>query len=184
MLGTCGMSPESNVRNLVSPTSRTSLSTAALVATLTYEVFFLPVWVLQSWKYRVEGLVRPDTYAQPSPGLQPIVVRVAPGPDGHPDPYVNWQPVTWENLASVLRKELSQRPPDWPAYVEADPNVEWKDAASAIDAVRGLPAKSFCCHGRNAHPCGLTPEQAATQAFSLPFWRILRTILAFSYVSR
>ncbi len=128
------------------PPQRASLSTAVLLTVIIFQLIFIVMCILQSWAWVLPRgllvrLVRPDTYAQPSPGIQPLVVRVAPGPDGHPLPYANWQPVAWENLTAVLQKELSQRPPDWPVYVEADPNVEWRDAVQAIDIVRGLRAQ-------------------------------------------
>ena len=124
---------------------RASLSTTPLTILITFELVFIAWYVFRSLKYPIVGLplrlVRPDAYAQPGPGIQPLVVRVAPGPDGRPSPYVNWQPVAWENLTAVLQKELSQRPPAWPVYVEGDPNLEWKVVARAIDEVRSLQAQ-------------------------------------------
>ena len=125
---------------------RASLSPAVLITVITLQLVFIVMCVLQSWAYGLPKgllirLVRPNGYAQPSPGIQPVTVRVAPGPDTHPSPYVNGQPVSWDDLNTVLGKELAQRPPAWPVYVEADPNVEWKDALKAIDIIRGLRAE-------------------------------------------
>jgi hypothetical protein len=41
----------------------------------------------------------------------------------------------------LLKKELSRRPPDWPVYVDGDPDLEWQYPAEAIDAIRGLHAE-------------------------------------------
>ncbi|HUA17975.1 MAG TPA: hypothetical protein VMB25_04465, partial [Bryobacteraceae bacterium] len=124
---------------------RASLSHAALVLVITFQLLWAVWYFIRSFEYPIVGLplrvVRLNAFAQPAPGIQPIVVRVAPGLDGHPSPYVNWQPVAWENLTAVLQKELSQRPPAWPVYVEGDPNLEWKVVARAIDEVRSLQAQ-------------------------------------------
>lgn len=135
------------LKGRTSQPQRASLSSAALIAALTYEVIFLPIWLYQSWNYGLlpaglpVHLVRKEAYAQLGPGIQPIVVRVAPGPEAHPGPYVNAEPVSWDGLAAAVATEFRQRPPDWPVYVEADPNVEWRDAMRAIDIMQGLGAQ-------------------------------------------
>lgn len=130
----------------LSQPQRVGLPLAMLETAITFALIFIVMCVLQSGNYLLPRglpvrLVRPEAYAQFGPGIQPMVVRVAPGPDTRPSPYVNGQPVSWEGLATTVAKEFRQRPPDWPVYVEADPNVEWRDAVTAIDAVRGSGAK-------------------------------------------
>ena len=73
------------------PPQRASLSTAVLLTVIIFQLIVIVMCILQSWAWVLPRgllvrLVRPDTYAQPSPGIQPLVVRVAPGPEGHPLP--------------------------------------------------------------------------------------------------
>ena len=82
-------------------------------------------------------LLRPGVSAQPSPGIQPLVVRVER--DGRL--YVNSELVPTERLDSLLRKELNRRPPDWPVYVEGDGDMDWGDVLDVIDRLRGLHAE-------------------------------------------
>jgi biopolymer transport protein ExbD len=84
-------------------------------------------------------LVRPGTHAERSPGIQPVLVRVNyDQKNRRATVTVDSQPVTWEELETVLRRELRLRPPDWPVYVEGDREMEWQWAAMAIDVVQGL----------------------------------------------
>jgi biopolymer transport protein ExbD len=62
--------------------------------------------------------------------------------------YLNSKPLSWEELNSALKVELSQRSV-WVVYVEADSNVSWQDALSAIDVARGLNAKVVLLTSRN-----------------------------------
>jgi biopolymer transport protein ExbD len=58
--------------------------------------------------------------------------------------------VAWEDLSALLQKELSQRPPDWPVYLEGDPNLEWRQVAEAMDAVRGQQAQVVLLSAANS----------------------------------
>lgn len=133
------------LRRRSSPPQRANLSRIALVILITFELIFCAICLGWPYKYPIHGfeirLVRPDAYAEPSLGLQPLIVRVAPGPDRRVIPYVDGKAVSWDGLSALLKTELRQRPPEWPVYVEADPNVEWRDAAKAIDVLRGLSAQ-------------------------------------------
>ncbi len=85
-------------------------------------------------------LIRPGVTAPRSPGIQPLLVRIVG--DGHSAKlYVGSDPVAWEDLGALLKKELAQRPPGWPVYIVGDPDVEWRQVAEVIDAVRGQQAK-------------------------------------------
>jgi biopolymer transport protein ExbD len=87
-------------------------------------------------------LLIPEAQAQSSPGIQPVYVRLESGGiNARPSLYVDSQPVPWENFETVLRKELRLRHPDWPVYLEADPDMEWKWPVMAIDKIRGLQAQ-------------------------------------------
>jgi hypothetical protein len=87
-------------------------------------------------------LLRPGIQAQRSPGIQPVLVHVNyDRKNRRATVTVNSQPVAWEDLETVLRRELTLRPPDWPVYVEGDREMEWAWAARAIDVVQGLHAR-------------------------------------------
>jgi len=47
----------------------------------------------------------------------------------------------WEDLGAVLRKELNQRPPDWPVYLKGDPNMDFGVVGKAIGEIRGEGAE-------------------------------------------
>jgi hypothetical protein len=55
--------------------------------------------------------------------------------------YVNSRIVSREDFETVLRSELSLRPPTWPVYFEGDPGMPWEYAVKTIDAIRGLYAE-------------------------------------------
>jgi biopolymer transport protein ExbD len=83
-------------------------------------------------------LVRPGIPAQSTPGMEPLIVRVeSVGPGARPLLYLNSQPIAWEDLGTVVQKELNRRPPHWPVYVEGDPYLMWGSVAQAIDIIRG-----------------------------------------------
>jgi hypothetical protein len=50
-------------------------------------------------------------------------------------------------FSALLKKELVRRPPDWPVYVEGDRDLEWRQVAEAIDAVRGQRAEVILLTG-------------------------------------
>ena len=79
---------------------------------------------------------RPGVVAQRVAGIQPIRVRVA-----STGVYLNFHLVDRDDFGSFLRTELDRRPPNWPVYVEGDPNLEWKSVAQVIDAIRGQQAE-------------------------------------------
>jgi hypothetical protein len=125
------------------PFSRTSWY--GLIGTHTYPIMLIPVWVMISGMVPtglVVHLVKPGIAAQSTPGIQPLRVCVGAAPgDVHPKLYVDSRLVAWEDFAAVLQKELSQRPPNWPVYVEGSRDVEWGHAVRAIDVIRGLQAQ-------------------------------------------
>jgi biopolymer transport protein ExbD len=119
-------------------------STYSLIAALTYLVIWVSLVVVLSLRHVTATglpvrLVRSGDTAQRIPGIQPLRLRVgADGHSAHPSIYVDSQLITWEDFSTFLQKRLSRRPPDWPVYVEADPDVEWRYVLEAVDAVRGL----------------------------------------------
>ena len=127
------------------PFSRTSWY--GLIGTHACLVIVIPVWVMISempWvpKGLVVHLVKPGIPAQIMPGLQPLRVRVeAVVGSAQPTLYVDSRLVRWEDFGAVLQKEISRRPPNWPVYVDGDPDMEWGSAVKAIDTIRGLHAE-------------------------------------------
>jgi biopolymer transport protein ExbD len=71
-------------------------------------------------------------YQPPSHGIQPVLIRIA----RNHDITVSGQAVSPEDFGSVLGREIAQRPPAWPLYIEGDPNLEWMDIVRVIDAVQ------------------------------------------------
>ena len=71
----------------------------------------------------------------PSP-IQPLRVHVAGDVYTNAHLFVDSQPVRWEDFDVLLKKRLAERPPDWPVYVEGDPELEWRAVAQTIDRIR------------------------------------------------
>jgi hypothetical protein len=67
-------------------------------------------------------LIRSGVTAPRSPGIQPLLVRVI-GDAYSARLSIDSQSIEWKNLGAVLRKELRQRPPDSPVYVQGDPDL-------------------------------------------------------------
>jgi biopolymer transport protein ExbD len=81
---------------------------------------------------------------QSSPGIHPLLVRVVYVAANSPaQVHLNWKPVAWNALAAVLQEEIARRPPDWPVYVQGDPQLSWGDVAPAIEIIQGLKAKAL-----------------------------------------
>ncbi|HXN47542.1 MAG TPA: biopolymer transporter ExbD, partial [Bryobacteraceae bacterium] len=112
-----------------------------LQLTLIFLIVFLTMSPLETSKGIRIRILRPGVSAQPSPGIQPLLVRVERRGREPARFYVNWQPVSTEQIDSLLREELGRRPPDWPVYVEGDGDMEWKDVLAVIDRLRGLNAE-------------------------------------------
>jgi hypothetical protein len=76
--------------------------------------------------------------------MDPLLVQVTSDSRGaHHAVWVNWQPVAWADLSAVLQKELIRRPPNWPVYVEGDPDADWQWVAMTIDTIRGLTGEVY-----------------------------------------
>src|SRR3954454_18595887 len=86
--------------------------------------------------------------ATPLPGIQPVLVEVRLAEHSQrPEIYVNSQPVQWDDLEAVLRKQMSIRPPSWPVYLQGDANMDFGWAAKAIDIIRGAHAEVMLVAG-------------------------------------
>ncbi len=98
-------------------------------------------------------LVRPGILAQSTPWLEPLIVRVDfAGPTACPLLYLNSRPIAWEDLGTVLQKELNHRPPHWPVFLEGGPDLQWRDVAQAIDIVRGANGEVVLLGSATASP--------------------------------
>ena len=115
------------------------------VPVLTILTFIMMVGrVLEHWiPYGLPvRVLRPGYLAQPTPGLDPIVVRLTlSGQNPRPDVYIGAQLVAWEEFETRLLREIGQRPAEWPVYFEGDPQMDWQWAAQTIDRIHGLPAE-------------------------------------------
>ena len=131
----------------------TGLSSIALMMLLTYFIVVVAMWSAYWFPLIPVGfkvrLLRPGVAAQASPGIQPIIVRVAcekrTASDGQRRPlptlWVNRKLVAREDFETVLQKELNLRPPHWPVYLEGDSEMDWQHAVQVIDIVQKLHAQ-------------------------------------------
>jgi len=71
-----------------------------------------------------------------------------------PDLYVDSRRVPWDDFDAILQTEINRRPPDWPVYLEGDPESDWASAVSVIDRIRGLQAQVILIT-RKSYPPGL-----------------------------
>lgn len=72
-----------------------------------------------------------------SPGIQPLRIRVVA--DGL---LVDSKLIrAGGEFGIFLRRELPPRAPDWPVYVEGEPDLEFERVAQAIDAIRTAHAE-------------------------------------------
>jgi hypothetical protein len=147
------------------------LSPWALIATITYILIWIVVEVACFGhpivpKGLLIHLLRPGAPAQSSPGtpgIQPLYVRLeCGGHRGRPSLYVDWRPMPWQEFDALLQKELVRRPPNWPVYLEGDPDMDWQYAADAIDRIRGLHAEVVLLTSRP--PSSWTPPGSRTTA--------------------
>ena len=68
------------------------------------------------------------------PAIQPLCVRVEP--KGRV--LIDSRAVPWDRFDSFIKAQLALRPPNWPVYVDGDPDINWREVAFAIDRLRGL----------------------------------------------
>jgi hypothetical protein len=118
-----------------------------LIAANTFLLILIPLWVLQSGFHPVPKgllihLLKPKDSVQGLPWIEPLLVRVEfAGHYKRPNLYLNSRPVSWEELGPELKQGLIGRPPNWPVYLEGDPDLDWKFAVDVIDTIRGLQAQ-------------------------------------------
>ena len=106
-------------------------------------LIYIHIWGLDRRSTGIDvRLVRPGALRGTRDFITPqLVVRIeSAGSGSAPHVYLNSRPVAWEGLAPLLRSELKSRA-EWFVYIEADSDVAWGDAASAMDVIRGAGAQ-------------------------------------------
>jgi biopolymer transport protein ExbD len=111
--------------------------------TVNFQVPLLFVLIVLQPDYSNSGLpvrvYRAEKTSQPIPGLEPVLVRIHfKAGDSRPELYINSQLVPWDNFEENLQKALSRCPPEWPVYVEGDPDLDWGAVVNVLDRIRGL----------------------------------------------
>lgn len=119
-------------------------STTSLILVLTLLMVWLSLIAAKSSELRTSvglplHLIRPGVAIPPATGMQPLLLRIV-GNEREARYYIGSELVRPADLDARLKHELGPRPPDWPVYVEGDPDVEWRRVAQVIDAVRGAGA--------------------------------------------
>ena len=115
-----------------------SLFTANILTLLT---FIMMVWTILD-HYPIYGLrvriLRPGIVSQRSLGIQPLLVELRGNSrDPRPKLYMDFQPVPWDDFDTAIEKEIRLRPLDWPVYFQADPDLDYRWAAEAMDRLKG-----------------------------------------------
>jgi hypothetical protein len=128
------------------PSPFPSSGAPGLIRPTTYLVQFFAVLLLifvvyHSLYFRIpHGLqvrvVRPDVKLIRNLGIQPLRIHVIA--DGL---LVDSKLIRTTEFDAFLRTELLRRPPDWPAYVEAGPDLEFETVAKAIEIIRAAHAE-------------------------------------------
>jgi hypothetical protein len=123
------------------------MSTIGLITLLIYLHLAIPMAVIYAAmfprsKVLTVRLVTPGIRVEYGPGIAPLRVSLEfDKRSRRASLYVDSQPLPWDGFDSLLKKELPRRPPNWPVYLEGDPEIEWRDAARAIDMIRGSQAQ-------------------------------------------
>ena len=113
------------------------LSAQSLVFFLTLVIVWIPWAVITPlFPHGLQvHLVRPGVQIPRSSGVQALLVQVEAA-----GIFIDSERMTLDGLRSRLKQELARRPPDWPVYVQGDPDLEWRAVAEAIDVIRGAQA--------------------------------------------
>jgi biopolymer transport protein ExbD len=139
-------SPTHHVRwaqQLPLPKKFSGLPSFGLTATLTILIVAAPYWVLYFWLIPESHGIKVYLAKTPPalPWISPLVVRIKFVRQGaSPDLYLNSNRISWADLGTTLQDSLKSRP-EWAAYVEADPDVDWQHVADVMDISRNAHAK-------------------------------------------
>lgn len=128
-----------------------TLSTQSLVLVLTLFTVWASLVVGTSLELPLpHGLpirtVRPGVEIPRPPGIEPLMVRVTAN-----GLFIGSESVPLDALGPSVKRELRLRPPDWPVYVQGDSDLEWRQVAEVIDAIRGSEADVILLpHGKSS----------------------------------
>lgn len=118
-----------------------------IVALNVYSLYFVIFLVFLAADHRspVGHLVRLQTsrsVVATDIGIRPMLVRLQSKkfPDS-PAVFVDGRLIPWLELGSTLKFGIRQRLPDWPIYLQADGEVDWKWVVQAIGVIHDLPAE-------------------------------------------
>ena len=102
-------------------------------------------------------LVRANVKRPEIIGMQPIIIEVRRAPVSRSHEAltticmrVNGRVIGINDLEVVLQNEMKVRPPDWPVYLEADSDLEWRSVVEAIDMMRKCHARVVLLTRRTA----------------------------------
>ena len=110
-------------------------------------LIMLHIVFYREWRYHSDGvIVSVMQHVPPAQDsdrwVEPLVLRLQGARPGLPSRlFLNSRQLSWEELNSGLKAELSRRSV-WVVYIEVDSNLSWQDALSAIDAARAVHAKA------------------------------------------
>jgi hypothetical protein len=110
-------------------------------------LIMLHIVFYQEWRYHSNGvMVSVMQHVPPAQDsdrwVEPLVLRLQGARPGLPSSlFLNSRQLSWEELNSGLKAELSRRSV-WVVYIGVDSNLPWQDALSAIDAARAVHAKA------------------------------------------
>lgn len=110
-------------------------------------LIMLHIVFYREWRYHSDGvIVSVMQHVPPAQDsdrwVEPLVLRLQGARPGLPSKlFLNSRHLSWEELNSGLKAELSRRSV-WVVYIEVDSNLSWQDALSAIDAARAVHAKA------------------------------------------
>jgi biopolymer transport protein ExbD len=123
-----------------------NLPTIALVCSLTWFVWLVPMWILYARGQTLGGgrglfvsIPRKGIPVSANPaGLTAPLVRI----DSARHVYLNYKQTTWEELPGGLERALRGLPTT-AVYFDADSDILFMDAAQALDIIQGLGAKAI-----------------------------------------
>jgi len=108
---------------------------------LTLLTFLMMVWTILE-HYPAYGLrvriLRPGIIGQRSGGIDPLLVELrGKARDQRPKLYMDFQPVPWDEFDTAIEKEIRRRPLDWPIYLQADGDLDYRWAVEVMDRLKG-----------------------------------------------
>jgi biopolymer transport protein ExbD len=121
-----------------------NLPTIALVCSLTWFVWLVPMWIVYAGgQHSSHGLLvsipRIGVPMSASPaGLTASLVRI----DSMDRVYLNYKQTTWEELPAGLEQELRGLPAPF-VYLDVDNDILFMDVAKALDIIQGIGAKAI-----------------------------------------